>query len=123
MRDELICSQVSPTSLNACPAPSCPPADAGEAEGGQQAEYDPAAECRAQRSAAEGPGGRGRRHQDPGGGAAAASAEGQKHKKKLGFIDRINPPQNPMYLLSNIFLCCCAFQNEAPNIPNDALVM
>lgn len=58
-----------------------PPADAGEAEGGQQAEHDPAAEHRAQRSAPQSSGGCRHRHQNPGGGASAASAEGEKQKR------------------------------------------
>ena len=62
------------------PPPRHPPADAGEAEGGQQTEYAPAAECWAQRSAAESSGGRRCRHQNPGGGASAASAEGEQEK-------------------------------------------
>ncbi len=74
------------TSPSSCPPPTPPlhppllPADAGEAEGGQQAEYAPAAECWAQHSASESSGGRHCHHQNPGGGASAASAEGKPQK-------------------------------------------
>lgn len=52
--------------------------DAGEAEGGEPPEHDPAAAGRPQPSAPQGPGGRGQPHQDPGAGEATAPAEGRK---------------------------------------------